>query len=419
MATRDALTESMRTHESFQGETETGEIDWEIHGIFFLVNHRFRVGRAHYALLGAKSPSFQNTAGAFPWLSPNSQQQFTAGPIRADETMYRTNNCFGNRPIDEDDFSETDAPGDLDANESVFNETEVKELASKASKIALDEREAGLFDIHGVAPSLEEDPDLLTQSLKEMNEMLTSMICWRQASAFKLAESQDPQYTRSAKLLLMFLRCENFNVKAAATRMIAFFRHKLSLFGPERLCKETIGQSDLDAEDLKCVTAGYVQLLPRRDHVGRAQLIYFSRFGHWDTHGNAVSEMSLDAESRSEVSASDIDWLFAIHFVVKDDVLFLHGGIKRRRDAEEGICPYHAQRGERRIKSQSPRPIVGMEVYAIDEKRDLKVDRHKEIIRSLKRLETQRSPAERYVILPMNTDVLLGRGKPTQNHPGN
>eukprot|EP00980_Cylindrotheca_fusiformis_P023832 scaffold11041_cov117-Cylindrotheca_fusiformis.AAC.5 len=49
----------------------------------------------------------------------------------------------------------------------------------------------------------------------------------------------------------------------------------------------------------------------------------------------------------------------------------------------------------------------------------LKVDRHKEMIRSLQCLEAHISPADDYVILPSHTDVLLGRGKPIQNHPGN
>eukprot|EP00980_Cylindrotheca_fusiformis_P028461 scaffold22602_cov154-Cylindrotheca_fusiformis.AAC.1 len=195
-----------------------------------------------------------------------------------------------NRPTDEDEFSETDAPSDLNANESNFNETEAKELASKFGKVSLGEREAALFDIHGVAHSLAEDPEMLSMTLKELNEMLTSMICWKQASAFKLAESQDPEYTRSHKLLLMFLRCENFNTKAAATRVTTFFQHKLRLFGPERLC-HAIGQSDLDEEDFKCLSAGYLQFLPRRDHVGRAQLIYFPPFALWDTHDNAVSAL--------------------------------------------------------------------------------------------------------------------------------
>eukprot|EP00980_Cylindrotheca_fusiformis_P025074 scaffold12994_cov128-Cylindrotheca_fusiformis.AAC.1 len=207
--------------------------------------------------------------------------------------MSKGRNGFGNRPTDENDFSETDAPSDLDANESVFNEIEVKKLASKVNKITLDEREAGLFDIHGVAPSLVEDPAILTQSLKALNEMLTSMICWKQASAFKLAESQNPQYTRNDRLLLMFLRCESFNAKAAATRVTTFFQHKLRLFGPKRLC-HAIGQSDLDEEDFKCLSAGYLQFLPRRDHVGRAQLIYIPPFAQYTTHDNAVSALSLD-----------------------------------------------------------------------------------------------------------------------------
>eukprot|EP00980_Cylindrotheca_fusiformis_P016379 scaffold4880_cov106-Cylindrotheca_fusiformis.AAC.13 len=181
------------------------------------------------------------------------------------------------------------APRDLVVNESDFNEIEVKELASKVSEASLDEREAALFDIHGVSPNLEEDLEMLSKSLMEMNELLNNMLCWKQASAFKLAESQSPEYTRNEKLLLMFLRCESFNVKAAATRLMAFFQHKLSLFGPEKLCKETIGQNDLDAEDLATVTAGSWQLLPRRDHVGRAQLIYFPPLCQWSTHDNAVS----------------------------------------------------------------------------------------------------------------------------------
>eukprot|EP00980_Cylindrotheca_fusiformis_P016378 scaffold4880_cov106-Cylindrotheca_fusiformis.AAC.12 len=50
---------------------------------------------------------------------------------------------------------------------------------------------------------------------------------------------------------------------------------------------------------------------------------------------------------------------------------------------------------------------------------DLKVDRHKGMLRSLKCLEAETSFTEEYVIVPTHTDVLLGRGKPIQNHPGN
>eukprot|EP00980_Cylindrotheca_fusiformis_P028367 scaffold22595_cov102-Cylindrotheca_fusiformis.AAC.4 len=396
-----------------------------------------------------------------------------------------------NRLEEENNFSESAVPSDVDVNKSDFNETEVKELASKVSEIALEEREAALFDMHGVAPTLDEDPEMLSTSLQEMNGILTNMLCWKQASAFKLAESQAPEYTRNEKLLLMFLRCQKFHANAAATRMITFFRQKLSLFGPEKLCKETIRQSDLDPWDWICVSDGSFQLLPRRDHAGRAQLIYFPRFAQWFTHDNTVS------------AAGSID--------VEVDILLVHGGFERCRDTEKGSRPYCAQRGERRARSEGPKPVDGMEMRAIIESTaneacgpprmhqsnlwstlllfthykilrlgghcknsfprryvcgdlehglplqskvdltsmcchignfeeieqqlagfgingitlaiscegDLKIDRHKGMLRSLKCLEAQTSPAEDYVLLPNHTDVLLGRGKPIRNHPGN
>eukprot|EP00980_Cylindrotheca_fusiformis_P016381 scaffold4880_cov106-Cylindrotheca_fusiformis.AAC.15 len=416
------------------------------------------------------------------------RQQSTTGRLRAEETMSERRNDFGNRPTDLNDFSEIDAPRDLDANESDFNETEVKELATKVSKITLDEREAGLFDIHGVAPSLKEDPEILTKSLKEMNELLTKMAFWKQARAFKLAESNAPEYARNHKLLLMFLRCENFDVKAAATRLIAFFRHKLSLFGPEKLCKETIGQSDLDAEDLKCVTAGYVQLLPRRDHVGRAQFIYFSRFGHWDTPDNVLKMMYYFcmAALRDEETQRK-GFVLIIHSVgnegsnpkEKDPIVawksiqlmrkvlpiklvshhvcssptsglrfffsyiakfFDSAGIARTRFHEGMFVEIRAAAfvactctGHFELISvcflitgtfeEIDQKLAGFGInglnLVISYEGDLKLERHKEMIRCLKSLEAQTSPTEDYVILPMHTDVLFGRGKPTQNHPGN
>eukprot|EP00980_Cylindrotheca_fusiformis_P016374 scaffold4880_cov106-Cylindrotheca_fusiformis.AAC.8 len=291
----------------------------------------------------------------------------------------------GNMPKDGNNFPEMAVPANLDVNAprelvdnaSDVNETVVKELASKFNEVSLGEREAALYDIHGVAPNLEGDPETLSKSLKEMNEMLTIMLCWKKSSAFKLAESQSPEYSRNEKLLLMFLRCESFNVKAAATRLVAFFRYKLSLFGPEKLCKETIGQNDLDTEDLKCVAAGFWQLLPRRDHIGRAQLIFIPPCSQWTTHDNFVSGPYLCMPKQT------LKWTF--------------------EEIEQQLAAFG---------------INGVNL-AISCEGDLKVDRHKGMLRSLKCLEAQTTSAEDYVVLPTHTDVLLGRGKPIQNHPGN
>eukprot|EP00980_Cylindrotheca_fusiformis_P023632 scaffold10690_cov126-Cylindrotheca_fusiformis.AAC.5 len=373
----------------------------------------------------------------------------------------------------------------LDVNESDFNEIDVKELASKVSEIALDEREAALFDMHGVAPTLEEDPEMLSTSLTEMNKMLTNMLCWRQASAFKIAESQAPEYTRNEKLLLMFLRCENFNVKAAANRLIAFFRHKLSLFGPEKLTKETIGQSDLDEEDLKCIAAGYVQLLPNRDHAGRAQFIYFPRFVKWATRDNALRMfyyLCMVALRDEETQRKGIVSL--VHSVGNDgsnpqekDSLLAWKSMQLMRGAlpmkvvghhvcsspssglrfffsyvtkfigSAGIARTRFHEGMNEVIYTSvfccdsqltlssewryptgtfeeiEQELSGFGIngvnLAISYEGDLKTDRHKRMLRSLKCLEAQTSSTEAYVVLPSQTDVLLGRGKPIQNHPGN
>eukprot|EP00980_Cylindrotheca_fusiformis_P023628 scaffold10690_cov126-Cylindrotheca_fusiformis.AAC.1 len=365
---------------------------------------------------------------------------------------------FGNKRKEENSFSEPAAPSGLNANESNFNEIEVKELASKVSEIALDEREAALFDMHGVAPTLDEDPERLSTSMQEMNRFLTNMVCWKQASAFKLAESQSPEYTRNENLLLMFLRCESFNAKKAATRMIAFFRHKLSLFGPEKLCKGTIGQNDLDDEDLKRLRAGCLQLLPRRDHAGRAQLIYFRRFSHWATHDNALRLIyywCMAALRDEETQKKGV--VLIVHSVGNDestpkerDTLLAWKGMQLLRGAlpikvvGHHICSsptsglrfyfsyvakFFDSAGIARTRfhegtfEEVDQQLAGFGISGVDlvisYEGELKVDKHKEMIRTLKCLEAQTLPVEHYVILPSHTDVLLGRGKPSQNHPGN
>ena len=52
----------------------------------------------------------------------------------------------------------------------------------------------------------------------------------------------------------------------------------------------------------------------------------------------------------------------------------------------------------------------------------MKADKHKEFLKMIKKRESYVSPSvpdEDLVIVPSQTDVLLGRGKPIQFHPGN
>ena len=88
----------------------------------------------------------------------------------------------------------------------------------------------------------------------------------------------------------MFLRCENYNVDAAVKRLFAFFKQKLRLFGPEKVGKRMITLEDMNVNDMKCYTAGFFQLLPHRDHVGRALLVSLPQFAEWQERENGVRE---------------------------------------------------------------------------------------------------------------------------------
>ena len=49
-----------------------------------------------------------------------------------------------------------------------------------------------------------------------------------------------------------------------------------------------------------------------------------------------------------------------------------------------------------------------------------KIDKHKEYLKTVKAIEHALSvtPEKVCVLVPSSTDILLGRGKPIQNHPG-
>jgi hypothetical protein len=89
--------------------------------------------------------------------------------------------------------------------------------------------------------------------------------------AYRLAKKQNPAYVTSSKLRLMFLRCELFNVRPAAVRMIKFFDAKFHFFGAQTLTRPVL-YSDLTADAKKTLEMGAFQLLEQRDSVGRAVL---------------------------------------------------------------------------------------------------------------------------------------------------
>ncbi len=144
-------------------------------------------------------------------------------------------------------------------------------LANELNQMSLEERERTYEEIHGVDQILEETPELVAQSLLEM-EMALDRIQLK--PAYLMAFQNDPEYITNHKLRLMMLRSTNFEPEAAAQKLVEFLQGKLDLFGPQTLTRP-VYLSDLDTDDLACLKSGAYQLLPGRDSAGRVILVDF------------------------------------------------------------------------------------------------------------------------------------------------
>lgn len=178
---------------------------------------------------------------------------------------------------------------DLDRPKHEDSDDIMNELNSKVNSMSMGDREAGLFDLHGISNIDEKTRKEEEASVTQMRFVITQRHSWWASEAFRMADSQSPEYTRDPKFLLMFLRCESYNIDAAVKRLFAFFKQKLRLFGPEKVGKRMITLDDMNEDDMKCYNAGFFQLLPHRDHVGRVQFVSLPLYAAWQQRENGVS----------------------------------------------------------------------------------------------------------------------------------
>jgi hypothetical protein len=90
------------------------------------------------------------------------------------------------------------------------------------------------------------------------------------SAAYLLAQSINMDYVQDPKLRLRFLRADRFDGNKAALRLLGWFQWKLELFGPDKLCQENIRLEDLDDNGRAMIESGRWQVLPNRDTRGRA-----------------------------------------------------------------------------------------------------------------------------------------------------
>jgi hypothetical protein len=198
------------------------------------------------------------------------------------------------------------------------------EFVSELNKLSIQERDEASFDLHGVNTILNEDKELTSESLHAFESEL-SAIPQTEKLAYLSARQQNPDYVMDNKFLLMFLRADQFDTKAAASRFVSFFRIKLELFGREKLGRD-IRVDDLNEDDIACLESGYAQVLNDRDRAGRAIFMLMPMIRKSKTIENKVSalvsmnncgvEVRVQRRNETAKSNSFFSRHFGLHFPI-------------------------------------------------------------------------------------------------------
>eukprot|EP00532_Pseudo-nitzschia_australis_P012990 CAMPEP_0168209418 /NCGR_PEP_ID=MMETSP0140_2-20121125/2607_1 /TAXON_ID=44445 /ORGANISM="Pseudo-nitzschia australis, Strain 10249 10 AB" /LENGTH=458 /DNA_ID=CAMNT_0008135913 /DNA_START=105 /DNA_END=1482 /DNA_ORIENTATION=+ len=172
-----------------------------------------------------------------------------------------------------------------------LNPNDVDQILIKdLSKLSIEDRELINEELHGVrclAPT--ETPDMLDASLLELSEELDS-VCVKRAfdrsqelallQANSKAYGGAGTYINTADFRLKFLRCELFDAKKAAFRLVSFLDLLMDAFhGNEELLLRPLRISDIGKTGMAMLKSGRYQLLPYRDRSGRRIFTVVQNFG--------------------------------------------------------------------------------------------------------------------------------------------
>eukprot|EP00934_Nitzschia_sp_Nitz4_P000376 Nitzschia sp. Nitz4//scaffold90_size81538//76870//80378//NITZ4_005330-RA/size81538-augustus-gene-0.13-mRNA-1//1//CDS//3329560044//376//frame0 len=338
-------------------------------------------------------------------------------------------------------------------------------LISKAlESLSLEERDRVYDDIHGVDARAEEaealeSPGFLESQLKSF-EMELQDIKSRQSGspelhALEAAEQQDLAFVQNPLLRLPFLRTNDWKAKEAASCFVKYLDLKLILFGPSLLTRQ-VTIRDLTQEEVSDLSKGYFQVLPYRDRSGRAVLVWMNVGQVYssvevmarqlfvmlpmdlETQRRGVSVVSMRIQPfqiNNQSTLSALPLLYRLIFDFPIRVSAHHfcmpnamPGARPFQALLEVVIPIHAPKMRARIRFHYGTFMewcydlmtFGLPVQLLPMTADFKVKAkiHKESLDMQIRAASLGSSLDT-IVLPTNRDLLIGKGKPIQQSPGN
>jgi len=173
--------------------------------------------------------------------------------------------------------------------ERTIDPCEVDQILSRElQNLDVQDRESINEEVHGVrclAPT--ETIEMLNASLMKLSQeldLISDKPAYERSQQLGLANTRNNNnnagagaalhggggtYVNTVNFRLKFLRCELFDAKKAAARLVTFLDLIWYLFGKEELLLRPLRITDLDKKEMAILKTGNFQLLPYRDRSGR------------------------------------------------------------------------------------------------------------------------------------------------------
>lgn len=185
--------------------------------------------------------------------------------------IYNDNDKYNDNENNND--NKTKSVEDLSA---TIDPCEVDQILSRElQNLDVQDRESINEEVHGVrclAPT--ETIEMLNASLMKLSQeldLISDKPAYERSQQLGLANVAfgGGTYVNTVDFRLKFLRCELFDAKKAAARLVTFLDLIWYLFGKEEVLLRPLKITDLDKKEMAILKIGNFQLLPYRDRSGR------------------------------------------------------------------------------------------------------------------------------------------------------